>query len=901
MGDKLQNAGKKMMPISAAFAAAGIAAGKASIDFEDAFAGVTKTVDGTDEQLASIRQGILDLSKTTASSASEIAAVAEAAGQLGIKTDDVLEFTKTMVMLGDTTNLEATEAASALAKFANITQTSSDNYSRLGSTIVELGNNFATTEADIVEMSTRLASSGTLAGLTEPQIMALATAMSSVGIEAEAGGSAMSKLIKQIQVSVETGNKSLSRFASVANMSVDEFKAAFQKDAVSALGAFISGLNDTERNGKSAIAVLDDMGLTEVRLSNTILALSASGDLLTNSINTANTAWEENTAMSKEAQKRYETTASKLKQLKATLVELGISIGDELLPYIQDAVEWLKDATEEFKDMSPQAKQLTIKIIAFGAALAPVLSGIGKISTGISALTGAMSKASPVTSKLWDLLKANPYAMVAVGAFGLVTAIKYVIENMNAETKAAQAAAKEREKAIASVESEYIATEKYADKLNDLLAIENKSSGQKQLIQTYVDKLNSSVEGLNLTYDEEADKLNMSTEAIYNKIEAMKQEAVSAAYIEQSKKAYEDYAAKQLEIAEKQEELAEAEEKIANIRKKGASATTAELKQLANLETQSESLKTKIEDLTTASEEYQSEGDKLIRLSELQSQAFQDLLTQAGYTAETLPGTVTKGLQNGAYQIPTTVQQLNDLIKFDEAVQNAGMSGEDVVSQLATQLYNGEINIDTAISRLNASAEAEFNKLPSKTGATGSKATKELSKGMAKNIDAVATVANQIKTTAEKASETSLYKQGNDAGQGFVDGLNAVMGEVKRVAGNLASIAIQAAAKAQDSHSPSKRWEKEIGYMAGEGMAIGLAKSERLVERSAANLADMAIGSTQIQPFIGGTITERVVRELDYQQVYTAFNRALAEMNLAIVMDNREVGRALRGQGVQFK
>lgn len=48
-------------------------------------------------------------------------------------------------------------------------------------------NNFATTERDIVEMSNRLAAGGKIAGLTAPEILGLATAMSSVGIEAEAG------------------------------------------------------------------------------------------------------------------------------------------------------------------------------------------------------------------------------------------------------------------------------------------------------------------------------------------------------------------------------------------------------------------------------------------------------------------------------------------------------------------------------------------------------------------------------------------------------------------------------------------------------------------------------------------------------------------------------------------
>ncbi|WP_294593299.1 phage tail tape measure protein, partial [uncultured Streptococcus sp.] len=76
---------------------------------------------------------------------------------------------------------------SAIAKIANITGLTSDEYQRFGSSVVALGNNFSTTESDIISMANRLAASGTLAGLTNQEILGLATAMSSVGIEAEAG------------------------------------------------------------------------------------------------------------------------------------------------------------------------------------------------------------------------------------------------------------------------------------------------------------------------------------------------------------------------------------------------------------------------------------------------------------------------------------------------------------------------------------------------------------------------------------------------------------------------------------------------------------------------------------------------------------------------------------------
>lgn len=385
-GGKMEAAGNKLKGVSVVATAALAGGAKAAIDFESAFTGVAKTVDGTEAQLQAIYEGIKDLAQSTASSTEDIAAVAEAAGQLGIATDDILEFTKVMVELGDSTNLSAEEAASALARFANVTGMSSKDYSRLGSVIVALGNNFATTESDIVAMATRLASTGTLAGFTEAQIMAIATALSSVGIEAEAGGTAFSSLTKKIQVACETGSTQLEQFASVAGMSTAEFQQAFEKDAVSAIGAFIQGLNDTERNGKSAVAVLDEMGIKDVRLSNTILALASSGDLLTDTINTANTAWSENSALTEEAQKRYETTAAKLNQAKEALKELGAEIGAALLPVIEKVTAGIKAISDAFVKLPEGVKTAISGFLVFVAALAPALIMFGKISTGIGQL-----------------------------------------------------------------------------------------------------------------------------------------------------------------------------------------------------------------------------------------------------------------------------------------------------------------------------------------------------------------------------------------------------------------------------------------------------------------------------------------------------------------------------------
>ena len=141
-------------------------------------------------------------------------------------------------------------------------------------------------------------------------------------------------------------------------MSSAQFKQAFETDAVGALSTFISGLNDTERNGKSAIAVLDEMGLTEVRLSNTILSLANANGVMTDAINLANESWNENTALTNEANQRYGTVESQLAMLKNSIQDIGIELGQALLPIIIDLVEMVQPIVDRIKEWATAFKNL---------------------------------------------------------------------------------------------------------------------------------------------------------------------------------------------------------------------------------------------------------------------------------------------------------------------------------------------------------------------------------------------------------------------------------------------------------------------------------------------------------------------------------------------------------------
>lgn len=370
-----------MSAFSVATGTALLASAKSAIDFQDDFAGVEKTVNGTAEEMAELKQGIRDMAKEIPSTTTEISAVAEAAGQLGIEREHVLSFTKTMIDMGNATNLSAEEAATTLARFANVTRMSKSDFSKLGSVIVELGNNFATTEAEIAQMGMNLASAGTQVGMSQSEIMALATALSSVGLEAQAGGTAFSKVMVNMQLAVEKGGESLEDFANVAGMSAQDFKDAFQKDATKAIMKFIEGLSKSDERGKSAIKVLDDMGIKETRLRDALLRSANASDIFSKAIELGNHAWEDNTALTNEANKRYDTLKSKIQIAVNKLKDIAITIGNKLMPYIEKLIKHIENLAGWFSNLSDEQVEFIMNIGLAVTAITPFITAIGKITS----------------------------------------------------------------------------------------------------------------------------------------------------------------------------------------------------------------------------------------------------------------------------------------------------------------------------------------------------------------------------------------------------------------------------------------------------------------------------------------------------------------------------------------
>ena len=395
--------------------ALGTASVIAGANFQKAFTGVQKTVDATAMELEALRIGFKELALEIPLSVEELLGIGEAAGQLGIQTENILEFTRTMAALGVSTNLTSEEAATSFARFANIVGMSQTQFSNLGSSVVALGNSLATTEQEIVAMSMRLAGAGSTIGLSESQILAFAATLSSVGLQAEAGGTSFSKLFLNIQTALALGNKDLEEFARVSNKTVGQFSKDFRDDAAGAVRDLLAAIGELGPEAK--VIALEDLGLAEsVRMTDSILRTSGAIEKLDKALADSEKAFRENTALTEEAAKAYDTFWSKVTLLKNTIKDELEKVFVLIEPTLRKIIDHVVKLAAKFGEFSEETRKTVIWVLAIAAVVGPALIAMGGVISMVGVATIGLATLGPLLAPLIPIIVAVVAVIVTVTA-----------------------------------------------------------------------------------------------------------------------------------------------------------------------------------------------------------------------------------------------------------------------------------------------------------------------------------------------------------------------------------------------------------------------------------------------------------------------------------------------------
>lgn len=733
-----------------------------------------------------------------------------------------------------------------LARFANVTKMAPAMYENLGSVVVALGNNFATTESEIVTMGQRLAAAGDLAGLTEPEIMALAAAMSSVGIQAEAGGTAMTQTLTAMEQAVATGGDSLEKFASVAGVSAEQFASTWESKPIEAVEAFINGLGRLDEQGESATLVLEEMGLSGIRQSNMLKSLATASGLLTNAVGLANTAWAENTALMTEANTRYETTESKFKMFENSVTALKIAVGDQLTPALADLAEEGTDVVQWATEFVQANEWLAPAISAVAAALAVLL---GFVTTATVVI--------PLLTKLFTALGASflatPAGMVAAGIAAVTAAAVTLAATLPSTTKEAdelRESMEDCEKAFENAEKTFNTTvedigatsrviDTYIDRLDDLNGKTELTAAEQAEYNTIVGALQGLLPGVNIVLDETTGRLATTTEELREGAQAWKEYATQEAFgtilaeqtaalvdlqvqLQKNKMSLEQYyetategtleyvAALEAEAAA-QRAYAEAAE-AANYQETDEVAAAREA-QIAAIERTGEVFGQLTKDERAA-------GDAMFALMETMA----DTETQIDSQTEALERTQAamdeyKATLDVASE--TTETMAENMTEASETLSTigdgAGESAQQIPEAVSSALETTKANVDSAAPEIAASVTDIGT---------------QSAEGFKAELDTISDSANAALSDAMQAVKgytADAYNAGYSVGaaisQGAAAGVRAYAAQVAAEAAQMVTNAINAANRAAQINSPSKL-TKKTGRGLDEGVIVGIKELE---------------------------------------------------------------------------
>ncbi len=293
---------------------------KPTIELETRMVGVAKTTGLTNVEIETLKDELIDLSKTLPTSVNDLADIAKVAGQLGIAKEDIGDFTRSIALIATVTDMTAEEAATNFAKLANAFNLPVFRIIQLGNVVNELENTTAATSREIISSLTRVGAAASTLGISFEQSSAAVATLISAGMRAERAGTRLRALFTQMAKDVDD-------FSKIAGVSMSEFRQIMEEDGDKALNLVIQGLIDAETGAINTAQAFDAAGrvggFALITLANNVKDLSEN-------MNTVNTQMEANTSIIQEMEKFLGSTSAQWTIFKNLIVADTMIIGESV-------------------------------------------------------------------------------------------------------------------------------------------------------------------------------------------------------------------------------------------------------------------------------------------------------------------------------------------------------------------------------------------------------------------------------------------------------------------------------------------------------------------------------------------------------------------------------------------
>lgn len=892
LGTRAQELGNKLRGVTMATGLLAGAAVAVTADFDSSMSKVQAVSGATGEQFDKLRDKAREMGSKTKFSASEAAEAMNYMAMAGWKTEDMLSGINGIMNLAAASGEDLATTSDIVTDGLTAMGYSAQDAGRMADVMAAASSNANTNVSMMGETFKYAASVAGSMGYSMEDVALATGLMANSGIKATQAGTSLRSMISRMAAPTDAVAAAMDKVG-VSMTNSDGTTRKF-RDVLVDLRKGMKGMTDTEKTQiASTIAGKNAMS--------GFLAIVNSSDKdfekLASAIDNSNGAAEEM------AVTMQDNLGGQVTILKSQMQELAISVGDTLVPMAKKAVKAAQELTDWFNNLSAGGKDTAVKIGLAAGATGPLLiaaGGLGKAfsasvksiaaaKAAMAAMTAVEGEATAATKLLGAAQKAMPWMAAAAGAALVAKAIYDTYQATHEATIKTREHNKARQESVDAIKSEAKENEFYLQKLDELAGVEDKTASQKQLMKAYVDRLNGAIDGLNLKYDAEKDKLNQTTEAIQKKIDKMKEEALAAAYSKNAKAAYEDYANAQMKATEAADELAAKKEKWNSL-------SDSEKQVNGELQKQIGQLEGKVKNYNTAMDMALKDANKWTNAAAMSGESWKSIKAEAKKAGVEIPQSVKSGLRSGMYQVPQSVKELQSLIKFDDMKNRAVGDAKKTADNLAKGLAAGEVSAQEAAKKLSDAMSGELSKGKSSAKKSGKNTGKGYAAGVKGTAGAAKSSGGSLRSSATKGAAGKLDKQGKGAGasygsalgkqsraakaaakslneaaksgadkksllrgigsaigHGLAAGMRSALGRVRSAASALISEANKAAAAKAKVNSPSKLFRDGVGKAIPEGLAAGIMSGSGMVAAASTAMIEAANGPATMAA-AGGTV-----------------------------------------------
>lgn len=393
---------------------------KKAIEIESAFAGITKVLDGSKEQMAQLKTELIDMTSVIPKTAVELMQIAEAGGKLGVPIDQIKEYVDVVAKASTAFEMPADVAGEAFGKIGAMLGYEISQLRQYGDIVNALADSTSADAKNIIDITKRTAgvmgtlkfNVGTIAGLS-----AFADQMS---VSSEVGATALNDILNGIR-GTEQGLKILKEKGGYGLIEVaNKFK---KLEGVARTNA-IEDLFGRGEGSRMFEKLINQTDLLKASLDNALSEKTLG-------------------SMQREFENVSNTTANKLRLMQNGVERLAIKIGDALLPNINEIITYIAPLIDRISNWAGENKDLIITIGKILAVSIALTAGFLLIQASIMPILIAFkiyaTIAKVVTMATWlfnTALWANPITWVVLGIVALIAIIGALIYYWNDITNA---------------------------------------------------------------------------------------------------------------------------------------------------------------------------------------------------------------------------------------------------------------------------------------------------------------------------------------------------------------------------------------------------------------------------------------------------------------------------------